>query len=377
MANLGEALVRQGIEVTLLTARSDRRWPVEATHRGINVIRLPQPTLRVWGTWRYMAAIGRWLKEHREQFDVVYVSMFKHDAYAAIGVGRRMKFPVAVRAEGAGFTGDMHWQLGAVGGHRLKRRCFQGSAFIAPSLAIQREIIAAGYPRERIHYLPNGVSIPNVETSAISSQRSSVRDTARRSLEASLPHLALPKGARLALYTGRLHHAKGLDDLVQAWGSVVGRHANARLWIAGEGAYGLELETLIRQHGLEDSVVLAGAFDMVDELLTAADVFVLPSHEEGMSLSLLEAMAAGLPVVATDIAGNRNLIDNEKHGILVPPGEPSQLADAISRTFDDSEMALRLGRQARDRVASEFSLEIMIQRHLDLFKQLLAETPRR
>jgi len=108
MANLGEALVRQGAEVTLLTARSDSRWPAETVHRGIKVVRLSQPALRWWGTWRYMSAIKRWLREHRERFDVVYVSMFKHDAYAAVGVGRSMGFPVAIRAEGAGFSGDMH-----------------------------------------------------------------------------------------------------------------------------------------------------------------------------------------------------------------------------------------------------------------------------
>ncbi len=374
MANLGEALVRQGVAVTLLTARSDRRWPVEATHRGINVVRLPQPALRWWGTWRYMAAITQWLAEHREQFDVVYVSMFKHDAYAAVGVGRRMGFPVAMRAEGAGFTGDMHWQLGAFGGRRLKRRCFQGAAFIAPSQVIHREIIAAGYPRGRIHYLPNGVSIPDVETTTLSSHRLSLRDAARHSLETALPQLALPAGAPLALYTGRLHHAKGLDDLVRAWGIVVERHADARLWIAGEGEFGPELAELISHSGLENSVLLIGAFDTVDELLAAADVFVLPSHEEGMSLSLLEAMAAGLPVVATDIAGNRNLIDNEKHGILVPPGEPQRLAQGIGQILDHGETSLGLGRQARERVATEFSLEIMAQQHLTLFEQLLSET---
>jgi len=374
MANLGEELVRQGIEVTLLTARFDRRWPTEVTHRGMKVVRLFQPQTRWWGTWCYMRAVARWLQENRERFDLAYVSMFKHDAYAAVSVGKKLGFPVAIRAEGAGLTGDMHWQLGAVGGRRIKRRCFEAAAFIAPSLMIHREIVAAGYPRGRIHYLPNGVALPAEEETSQYPAPQATRDAARHSLEQALPQLAIPDGAPLALYTGRLHHAKGLDDLVRAWAIVVEQYPNARLWIAGEGEYSTELEAQIRECGLEDTVVLAGAFDTVDELLTAADVFVLPSHEEGMSLSLLEAMAVALPVVASDIPGNRNLVDHEKHGLLVPPGEAEPLAEAIARLFADRDLGAHLGREARDRVAAEFSLEIMGQRHLDLFNDLLSET---
>lgn len=374
MANLGEAFVRQGIEVTLLTARCESRWPAEVTHRGMKVVRLFQPPTRWWGTWCYMRAVARWLKQHRQQFDLVYVSMFKHDAYAAVGVGQKLGFPVAIRAEGAGLTGDMHWQINATGGRRIKRRCFEAAAFIAPSLMIHREIVAAGYPRGKIHYLPNGVAIPSEGNSSPAPTPQAARDTARRSLEEALPQLAIPKDAPLALYTGRLHHAKGLDDLVRAWATVVQQHPSARLWIAGEGEYASELEQQIRQCGLEDSVILAGAFDTVDELLAATDAFVLPSHEEGMSLSLLEAMAVALPVVATDIAGNRNLVDHEKQGLLVPPGEPEPLANAISRLFEDRELGRQLGRQARARVAAEFSLEIMARSHLELFKQLIGKT---
>lgn len=373
MANLGEEFSRQGHEVTLLTAHADPQWPTEVTHRGINVVRLPQPPQRWWGTWRYMRAIAAWLRDNRQQFDVVYVSMFKHDAYAALGVGLPMRFPVAIRAEGAGLTGDMHWQLAAVGGRRIKRRCFQAAAFIAPSEIIHREIVAAGYPRGRIHYLPNGVSVPDLESTGPSAMLDT-RDEARRTLSAAHAGLEISHTAPLAVYTGRLHHAKGLDDLVRAWEVVVAEKSEAKLWIVGEGEYGAELTALIQKRGLEESVILPGSFDSVDTLLTAADLFVLPSHEEGMSISLLEAMAATVPVVATDIAGNRNLIDHEKHGLLVPKADSPELAAAILRLFEDRETAQRLAGEARERVVEEFSLEIMARRHLELFEQLLKES---
>lgn len=373
MANLGEEFARQGLEVTLLTAHSNPQWSTEVKHRGINVVRLPQPPQRWWGTWQYMRAIAAWLRDNRQRFDIVYVSMFKHDAYAAVGEGLRLRFPVAIRAEGAGLTGDMHWQLAAVGGRRIKRRCFKAAAFIAPSEIIHREIVAAGYPRSRIHYLPNGVSVPNLKNLSEPAMRDA-REEARRALASASPHLRISFTAPLAVYTGRLHHAKGLDDLVRAWELVVAEKHEARLWIAGEGEYQSELADLIRQHGLEESVIIAGSFDSVDTLLTAADLFVLPSHEEGMSISLLEAMAAALPVVATDVAGNRNLIDHEKHGLLVPKANSPHLAAAILRLFDDQQTAQQLAGEARKRVVEEFSLETMAHKHLELFEQLLKES---
>ena len=85
MANLAAELAARGVGVTLLTARWQNDWPAELTYRGEPVVRVPNPALRGWGTWRYMKAIDRWLRENRDSYDLVYVSMLKHDAYAALG----------------------------------------------------------------------------------------------------------------------------------------------------------------------------------------------------------------------------------------------------------------------------------------------------
>ena len=112
------------------------------------------------------------------------------------------------------------------------------------------------------------------------------------------------------------------------------------------------------------------------EVLEAADVYVLPSREEGMSLALLEAMAAGIPVVASDIPGNRLLIDHDRHGLLAPLGSPEHLAAAINRLWDEPQLAERLRAAARERVAAEFSLRRMTAEHLRLFERLIAESSR-
>jgi len=363
MGNLAAELAGRGARVTLLTARWHPNWPAEIIYRGVPVVRLGNPPIRLWGTLRYMQRVARWLRRNEDRYDLVYVSMLKHDAYAALtAVGRRV--PVVLRAEGAGPAGDCLWQLEATCGRRIKRRCMQAAALIGPSRAIERELIAAGYPRRRVHFVPNGVPIPPVPgVRAKADARAAVADVN--------PALDMPIGTPLAVYAGRLDEAKGLADLVAAWEAVVAQRPDARLWLAGEGPYRAALQEEIKSRGLSERVVLAGVFDNVDELLCAADLFVLPSRGEGMSVALLEAMAAGLPVVASDIPGNRGLVTDGQDGLLVPVGDIDALSAAIRRFLDEPDLATRLGTAARELAAGRFSLAKMADEHLELFERLI------
>ncbi|MEK6236288.1 MAG: glycosyltransferase family 4 protein, partial [Planctomycetales bacterium] len=156
MANLARELSTQGHEVFLLTARWESEWPEEIRHAGARVIRLAQPRQRFWGTWRYMQGIRRWLANNRDDFDVVYASMLKHDAYAALGVGAKLGFPVIARAEGAGATGDAHWQQKNPFGSQIRRRCREARAIVAPSQEIERELLQAGYEESQVVRISNG-----------------------------------------------------------------------------------------------------------------------------------------------------------------------------------------------------------------------------
>jgi len=365
VANLAAELAARGIDVTLLTARWQPSWPAEMQYRGATVLRLAQSSLRVWGTIRYMQTVARWLRKNPHRYELVCVSMLKHDAYAALGaVGGRV--PVVLRAAGGGRSGDCVWQLHARCGRRIKKRCMQADAIVGPSRAIERELIAAGYPPDRVHCLPNGVPIP--EEPGVGHKAE-----ARAALAAASPALECPVSARLAVYAGRLDRAKGLDTLLAAWPAVLARFPDAQLWLAGEGPYGPDLQAAIASRGLTGRVVLAGVFDSVDELLLAADLFVIPSLEEGMSVALLEAMAAGLPIVASDIPGNRDVVSDGREALLVPVEDPRALAAAVLRVFEEPDLATQLGDAARRSAVERFSLAAKADRYLELFESLILQ----
>ncbi|HLA86156.1 MAG TPA: glycosyltransferase, partial [Thermoguttaceae bacterium] len=163
---------------------------------------------------------------------------------------------------------------------------------------------------------------------------------------------------------------RGLGRLLAAWVKVVAERPRARLWLVGHGPERATLQERINGLGLGHSVALVGRFDEVDVVLAAADAFVLPSIEEDLSVALLEAMAAGLPPVACDNAGNREVVENERQGLLVPPRDTDALAEAIGRLIDQPEQARRLGAVARDRVERHFPLAKTIESHVKLFEGL-------
>ena len=126
---------------------------------------------------------------------------------------------------------------------------------------------------------------------------------------------------------------------------------------------------------MADYAWLPGARDDVPELMRAMDVFVLPSLAEGISNTILEAMACGLPVIATQVGGNAELVLPEVTGMLVPAAQPKPMAEAMWHYVNDEELRLRHGRAARERVEREFSMEAMVQRYVEVYERLLQRQP--
>lgn len=373
IASLAAELKQLDCDVTILTAHWEARWPAEISHHGVRVVRLPHPAFRGWGTIRYMLAVGRWLRANRESFDLVYVSGLGHDAYATLSaLGQDTAIPVVLRAEGAGLLGDVHWQNTSHFGHRIARRCQSADAVVAASPHNEQELLAAGY--SQVRRIDNGVHVPEALNTTAQ------RVVARCDLARANPELTVAESAPVAVAIGRLHEAKGLQKLLAAWKLVVRQQPRARLWLVGEGPYRPMLSVKIEQLKLRRRVALAGTFDDVEQFHRAADLYVLPAAAEGALLSLLEAAAAGVPVVATDIPGHRHVLlgdanresASDKHYFLPPPDETEPLAAAILRAFEQPEEAAQWAVHVRRRVGEAFSIVKMAERHLELFQQLIA-----
>ena len=354
LSYLAPALADEGSDVTVVSARGPGPEGMdedtdETPSERLRVVRLATSRARFLGTFLYMENLRRWFARH--PVDLAYVSMLKHDAFVAVGAGRRRGFPVVLRPEGAGATGDLAWQRWGRFGRRIGGRCRLADAVVSISQAVTGELREAGYDMAKVHPIPNGVPVPD-------------RPWQRRPEWRNAPR---------AVSVGRLSREKGHDVLIRSWPAVRGAFPGARLTLVGEGPERPALEGIVSRLGLTDSVSLPGPTADPSDALRAADLFVLPSREEGMSVALLEAMALGVPLVATSIPGNRRLIQDCKHGRLAPPDDPAALARSVVDQWTHFDRAFQMGRSARRRVEHDFSITAVARKHLELFRKMAAD----
>ncbi len=216
-----------------------------------------------------------------------------------------------------------------------------------------------GIPRARVAVIPNGIEIGRYDP------RSVPRGVWRR-------RLGIPEDAFLVGGLGRFTDQKGFPDLVRAFVPLADR--GAWLAIGGDGPDREELEALVTGLGLEERVRLPGFVEDVPAFLNDLDLFVLSSVIEGHPMVLLEAMAMGVPVVATDIPGVGDTIAEGVDGRLVPPGAPDRLARAMVRMAEDAPEARRLGENARRKIEREYTVERMVERTEVLYREVLSQT---
>lgn len=232
---------------------------------------------------------------------------------------------------------------------RIVRRC---GGVVVVSEAVRDSLLAElGLPRaagDRIEVVTNGVEIP--EPPGPEGRR---RARAR---------LGVAEDTPLVLAAGRLSEQKNFADLVRVGARLAAAEVPHRLVIAGEGELGPELARQVAELGLDGTIDLPGVVPGLDRLCAGADLFAMTSRWEGLPLVLLEAMAAGLPVVAYDIPGVREVVVPEETGILVPLGDAEALAAAMAGLLAAPERRRRMGARARARVAAEFSFEGVVRR---------------
>lgn len=176
------------------------------------------------------------------------------------------------------------------------------------------------------------------------------------------------------IFVGRLIFNKGPQFLLAALGSLQTRLPNLKIDIVGEGPMRRKLEVFVRHQRLDDTVNFLGIRDDVPELLRRSDFFIRPSLLEGMPLTVLEAMASGLPVVVSDVGGAREVVVDGVTGYLVPPGSVRSLEGALLRLASDGALRTRMGKAGQALVTSRFSWEAAAQATADVFERVRTST---
>jgi glycosyltransferase involved in cell wall biosynthesis len=359
---LAESLIALGSEVTVVMPQWRRDWPRQMIIGEVPLIRLRGSPRGGWSTLRWMYSLSRWLREqNRNQLDGIVVAGLRHEAYVALRAARRAEIPVILMAG----EDDLAWQRTVALGGRIAARCREATAVVAPSDVLAQQLTAAGCVQQAVKTVPRRVPIPLPRSPL-------VREISRASIAAANYDLVTTPAAPVALAVGRLIPENRFGDLVRAWRIVTARHPQARLWIVGDGP---EREDLYRQIGDLDQrfrALLPGSFDCLDDLMQAADLLLVPGTHAIAPLALLEAMAAGLPVIAADAPAVSDYAVPEQTGLLYSAGDAKALAGAVLRLIENPAEAVSLGAAGRAKIQAGRTLESEAAMYISVFEQLNA-----
>jgi glycosyltransferase involved in cell wall biosynthesis len=331
------------VEVCALT----RGGPYEAELRAANIpVTVIGKRLKIdpVAAWR----LRRVIRQSRP--DIVHTWLFAANSYGR-AVARWCGVPVLVASERCAD----HWKGTS---ERIVDRWLAPAtdAIIVNSQAVRRFYEAAGFDPKKLVLIPNGVAISPV----------SIVDRA-----ALLAELGLPADARVLGYVGRLWPQKRVHDLIWATELIKNIKPNVFTVVVGDGP---ERDTLVdytHKIAIDDRVRFVGPRDDVPRLMTIMEALVQPSEFEGMPNSIMEAMAAGLPVVASNIPGNDELVTDGESGFLVPVGDTKMLASRINRLLDEPDLSRRFGQAGQARVRDQFSVERMVASHVQRYRELM------
>lgn len=373
---LAHGLARRGCDVSVFTRRSVRGVGARDPDGEVAVRRLPPGGDGPGRKWALtVPTFAAMLSAHGE-FDVVAVLGFRVLGAPAVAAGRLLGLPVVLKAESRGEMSGEFFRPGLerlglsldaapVGAAlELRNRILRSApAFVAMSGELEREFVDAGVAPSRIRRIPNAVDVERFGPADRERRASARRD------------LGVPTDARLLVYTGRLVEYKGLPELVEIWPRLVASHPAARLALVGAGGSDIAaceaaLRSRVDALDIADTVRFPGAVDDVVPWLHAADGFVFPSRDEAFGLSLVEAMACGLPSVTTSVGGLADIATAGANALVVEPGDAGGLLDALQRLIAGGPDVEALGRKARQVAEERFSQEPVIDAWHDLLLEV-------
>ena len=340
-----------------------RRWGPfvdELADRGIPLEEYQVTTFRSSSAVRQQVRFARDVR--RQGIDIVHTYSFYGNVFA-VPPGR-VAAPVVVAS-----IRDRGLYLSKMQLRVQRYVCRLADRVLVNADAVKQWLVKDGFPAARITVIPNGVDLSRFVTTGNPAEL-------RRSL-------GVAEDAPLVGVVSRLHRLKGIEDFLDAATIVAAKHPAARFLVIGQPspvdniAYLEELMARAQALGIGDRVIFTGLRSDVPTLLAAMNVSVMPSLNEALSNVLLESMAAGAPVVATDVGGTTEALRDGENGVLIPPSNAAGMASAIDALLSNPARARALGQAARQDIAAKFSLDRMVAATAVLYEDLLARKQRK
>ena len=385
LLELSESLIAAGATVQVFSRRVNSNFAAAERLGSVPVVRFtPFGEIKGVGL-RAAPRLGlllckmawRLLRDSRK-YDIVLVSGFNFMPMSAIVAGALTRKPCVVRPES---PLEVSEPLGAesrakmgLSDNSMSVRALRGlrrsaarrvTRYVAISSEIRAGLERAGVDAGRIVSIPNGIDI--LRFGPVSAER---KADLRRAL-------GLPADGLILVYTGRIAASKGVMTLIEVWRELAAEFPAAHLAIVGTGQGSFDncepaLREFVARQALSSRVTLTGSVANVHEYLQASDLFVFPSDYEGFSLSILEAMSVGLPMVSTRVGIAAELEPRGEFALLVPPKDKGAFRDALRRLLPDGQRRAAMGARAHAAVEAEYSLSAEARRYLALFDQMTA-----
>jgi glycosyltransferase involved in cell wall biosynthesis len=350
-----EELVRRGHRVTVVApllegARSE-------TINGVEVRRLPMIDRRIIRNVTYLPFLAMYLMLRMRRFDVIHVHVANLQVDVAAIAARLHRRPLYVKVATGGPLGEVQ-RFRRVA--RLTRYVGLRTAARVQAISdeIASDVLSIGVRRARLLRIPNGIDLTELNDAGEGDSRERAR-------------LGLPGDAVVTLFVGRFAAYKGLDDLLAAWTRLRGSRSR-RLILVGQ-------RNDAPDHAVaqSDDVLIRPWTADIGPYFRAADIFVLPSQSEGMSNALLEAMACGLPAIATRVGAAETMIEHGRNGLLVDPADPEGLARALDRLIEDPETRQSIGLAAAASIRDRFDIRGVVDRVESAYLEIADSVRRR
>lgn len=332
--------------------------PLQASerHGQVEISRLRYPRVPLLGAMVLQLRLAWTLLRRRHEIRALHCHIGSNMAITTCLVNRLLKKPMLLK-----LTGNTELNGGILDRKpslpmRIKRHLLKQTTIQAISQMIASRLLEAGFRQEQIQLIPN----------AVDTARFNISPAQQRTARAQ----AFPDTDLVAIYVGRLEAEKGVDLLIDAWAEAFAADDRVKLVLVGSGALEDALKARARTLGCAHQLEFAGRSNDVSSHLFRADISVLTSHAEGLSNTMLESMASGLPMIGSRVSGNEDFIEPGVNGWLFPAGDRQALVNCLRAAFQlEHARLVEMGQAARHKVETAASVDVVAQKLQKLYDQ--------